>query len=85
MSDPVFHIARCPVHGREPEEQERCRECDGPLERVAMVAADYFIDDELYWLEDAARKGSQDTIIEGAAPQLRALAAKITRLRDSSG
>jgi hypothetical protein len=81
----TVRIARCPTHGRQPEEHERCHECGHVLEQVEMVPADYFTREELDWLESAARRAARDTIVAAAAGELDNLARKVARLARGPG
>lgn len=64
----VVHIARCPAHGLHGERAE-CFECGEPVERVPMVAVDYFTAAELEWLEAAARGAAGDRIATFERPR----------------
>lgn len=76
-------IARCPEHGLHGERAE-CFVCGGPVEQVPMLPADYFNRDEIDWLQSAARRAADDTMVPSAAEPLRELARKLARLRESA-
>lgn len=83
----IVNIARCPVHGLHgcrdicfAYEHEGEPGCDGHVEQVPMVAADYFSRDELDWLEAAARRAARDSMVPSSVEPLDVLARKLAVL-----
>lgn len=79
----LVNIARCPAHGRMPDEHEHCRECGEALEVIPMIPADYFTLVELKWLESRARGSAGEQMAKSAqaSDALMELAGKLRRLR----